>query len=117
MPEDSVLAIYRDRLKDLEAIIRDHALVSLPDRDAVIRLATEAEAAASPAPFMSPPQLIGNTGQQGEFVLVTTNPTDESGEPMTDFGSPASTWALTAHEACCRRKSCGRPCWTSSSPG
>jgi uncharacterized protein (DUF885 family) len=48
---------------------------------------------------MSPPQLIGNTGQPGEFVLVTKNPTDESGEPMTDFGSPASTWSLTAHEA------------------
>ncbi|MGH6820221.1 MAG: DUF885 domain-containing protein, partial [Methylocella sp.] len=99
MPEDTVLPTYRERLKDLETIIRDHGLVSLPERDAVIRLATEAEAASSPAPFMSPPQLIGNTGQQGEFVLVTTNPTDESGEPMTDFGSPASTWALTAHEA------------------
>jgi hypothetical protein len=37
MPEDTVLAIYRDRLKDLETIIRDNALVTLPDRDAVSR--------------------------------------------------------------------------------
>ena len=99
MPEETVMTVYRERLRDLETIIRDNELVSLPDRPAVIRLATEAESAAVPAPFMSPPQLIGNTGQPGEFVLVTTNPTDESGEPMTDFGSPASTWSLTAHEA------------------
>jgi hypothetical protein len=99
MPEDTILALYKQRLKDIEKIIRDNDLVSLPDVDAVIRLATEAESAAVPAPFMSPPQLIGNTGQPGEFVLVTKNPTDESGEPMTDFGSPASTWSLTAHEA------------------
>jgi len=99
MPADTILALYKQRLKDIEKIIRDNDLVSLPDVDAVIRLATEAESAAVPAPFMSPPQLIGNTGQPGEFVLVTKNPTDESGEPMTDFGSPASTWSLTAHEA------------------
>ncbi len=99
MPEDTILTVYKQRLKDIEKIIRDNDLVSLPDVDAVIRLATEAESAAVPAPFMSPPQLIGNTGQPGEFVLVTKNPTDESGEPMTDFGSPASTWSLTAHEA------------------
>jgi uncharacterized protein (DUF885 family) len=99
VPQDTILAYYTDRLKDLEKIIRDNDLVSLPDANAAIRLATEAESAASPAPFMSPPQLIGNTGQSGEFVLVTKNPTDTSGEVMNDFGSPASTWALTAHEA------------------
>jgi hypothetical protein len=99
MPQDTVLPYYRDRLRDIEAIIRDHDLVTLPERDAVIRLATEAESAAIPAPFLNPPQLIGNTGQPGEFVLVTHNPSDDSGEPMTDFGSPFSTWSLTAHEA------------------
>lgn len=99
LPGDQVMAVYRQRLADLEAIIREHGLVSLPQRPAAIRLATDAESAAVPAPFMSPPQLIGNTGQSGEFVLVTRNPTDDSGEPMDDFGSLASTWALTAHEA------------------
>ncbi len=99
LSDEEVLPYYRDRLHDLEAIIRDNRIVSLPDREAVIRMATEAESAAVPAPFMSPPQLIGNTGQPGEFVLVTSNPTDTSGEVMDDFGSKASTWALTAHEA------------------
>ncbi|HMB59616.1 MAG TPA: DUF885 domain-containing protein [Xanthomonadales bacterium] len=97
--DKNVLPFYRDRLGDLEAIIRENELVSLPERPAVIRLATEAESAAVPAPFMSPPQLIGNTGQPGEFVLVTSNPGDDSGEAMNDFGSAASTWSLTAHEA------------------
>ena len=42
MPEDTILPYYTERLKDLEKIIRDNDLVSLPDVDAVIRLATEA---------------------------------------------------------------------------
>ncbi|MEJ8569804.1 DUF885 domain-containing protein [Elongatibacter sediminis] len=99
VPEEDVLAVYRNRLAELEAIILEHDIVTLPDRPAAIRLATEAESAASPAPFMSPPQLTGDTGQPGEFVLVTSNPTDESGEAMDDFGSLASTWSLAAHEA------------------
>ena len=99
IPADEVMPFYRARLSALEDIIRENDLVSLPERDAVIRLATEAESAAVPAPFLSPPQLIGNTGQPGEFVLVTSNPGDDSGEAMTDFGSAGSTWSLTAHEA------------------
>ncbi|HLF32130.1 MAG TPA: DUF885 domain-containing protein [Xanthomonadales bacterium] len=99
LPEAEVMPYYLARLEDIEKIIVDNDLVTLPDRDAAIRLATEAESAAVPASFMNPPQLIGNTGQSGEFVLVTKNPTDESGEPMTDFGSKPSTWTLIAHEA------------------
>jgi len=99
IPAEEIMAFYRARLTELEKMIRDNDIVSLPERDAVIRLATEAESAAVPAPFLSPPQLIGNTGQPGEFVLVTSNPGDDSGEELTDFGSAGSTWSLTAHEA------------------
>jgi uncharacterized protein (DUF885 family) len=99
IPEAEVLDYYRNILKELETIIRDNELVTLPDREAAIRLATEAESAAAPVPFLSPPQLIGNTGQQGEFVLVTHSPNEEDGGEVSDFGSPASTWSLTAHEA------------------
>ena len=99
IPEAQVLEYYRNILVELETIIRDNELVSLPDRSAAIRLATEAESGAAPAPFLSPPQLIGNTGQQGEFVLVTHSPSEEDGGEVSDFGSPASTWSLTAHEA------------------
>ena len=99
IPDAEVLDYYRNILKELETIIRDNDLVTLPNREAAIRLATEAESAAAPVPFLSPPQLIGNTGQQGEFVLVTHSPTEEDGGEVSDFGSPASTWSLTAHEA------------------
>ncbi|MDZ4729280.1 MAG: DUF885 domain-containing protein [Xanthomonadales bacterium] len=99
VPAAELMDYYLARLADIETIIRDNDLVSLPDRPANIRHATDAESAASPASFMSPPQLIGNTGQSGEFVLVSKNPSDESGEAMTDFSNAPATWGLIAHEA------------------
>jgi uncharacterized protein (DUF885 family) len=63
IPEDALLALYRERLGKIEEIIRRESLLTLPQRKAAIRLATEAEAAASPASFMTPPQLINNTGR------------------------------------------------------
>lgn len=99
IPEPEIMPYYLARLEEIETIIRDNDIVTLPDRAALIRHATDAESAASPASFMSPPQLIGNTGQSGEFVLVSKNPNDDSGEPMSDFSNAAATWGLIAHEA------------------
>src|SRR5581483_12061249 len=47
---DAILPHYQQRLKDIEAIIRREHLVTLPDRPARIRLASDAETAAQPAP-------------------------------------------------------------------
>jgi len=99
IPQDQILDIYKQRLAAVEDMIREHDVITLPDRDASIRLATEAESASIPAPFMSPPQLIGNTGQYGEFVLVQKNPAMEEGAQMDDWSHDAVTWALTVHEA------------------
>ncbi|TXS95732.1 DUF885 domain-containing protein [Parahaliea maris] len=99
IPEDELLALYQERLGVVEEIIRREQLVTLPERGAVIRVATEAEAAASPASFMSPPQLIDNTGQYGEFVLVQSNPTLGAEARMDDWSHDAMTWALLVHEA------------------
>ena len=99
IPNDRLLAVYRDRLTAIEQIVRDQHLISLPDRQAVIRLATAAETAATPAPHLSLPRLIGNTGEAGEFVLPTSNPNAESKAEMDDFNYDAITWDLTAHEA------------------
>lgn len=99
VPQDKLLALYQERLKTIEGIIRDKDLVSLPERDAVIRVATEAESAAIPASFMSPPQLINNTGQYGEFVLVQRNPTLGEEAQMDDWSHDSIVWALTVHEA------------------
>jgi len=74
--------------------------VTLPDRPAKIRLASEAESAAIPAPHMQPPPLINNRGQVGEFVLPIAMP-GKAGEmeKFDDFTFDAATWSLTAHEA------------------
>ena len=99
IPNDRLLEVYRERLAGIEKIVREQHLISLPQRAAVIRLATPAESAAIPAPHLSIPRLIGNTGELGEFVLPTANPNAESKAEMDDFNYEAITWDLTAHEA------------------
>ncbi|HKS54714.1 MAG TPA: DUF885 domain-containing protein [Steroidobacteraceae bacterium] len=99
IPDDQLLQLYTGRLEQIEAIIRKQGLVTLPNRKAAIRLATEAESAASPAPHIDPPRLIGNTGEPAEFVLPTSNPNAAPGTVMDDFNYDAIAWTLTAHEA------------------
>jgi uncharacterized protein (DUF885 family) len=101
LPADQVMPLYRSRLAQIEAIVREQKIVTLPDRAASIRLASPAENAQSPAPHMDPPRLIGNTGEYGEFVLTTGMSPDASGKALAfdDFSHQAVTWTLTAHEA------------------
>ena len=99
IPDDALLATYKSRLGSLEDIIRRESVVTLPERPAVIRLATAAESAAQPAPHLSPPRLIGNTGEPAEFVLPLENPNAPPGSRMDDFTNDAISWTLTAHEA------------------
>ena len=97
---EAILPHYQSRLKDLETIIAREQLVTLPTRPARIRLASAAETAASPAPNMRPPRLVGNTGEQGEFVLPLNVPsTDGTTLKSDDFTFEAASWTLTAHEA------------------
>ena len=99
IPKEQLLDLYKSRLQQIEAIVRDKRIVTLPERDAVIRLASDAESAASPAPHIDPPRLIGNTGEAAEFVLPTSNPNARPGVEMDDFSYDAIAWTLTAHEA------------------
>ena len=99
IPDDRLLELYTRRLEQIEGIVRRERIVTLPDRDAVIRLATEAESAAQPAPHVDPPRLVGNTGEPAEFVLPTKNPNAKPGADMDDFNYDAIAWTLTAHEA------------------
>jgi uncharacterized protein (DUF885 family) len=101
IPADQVMPLYKERLGLIEAAIRTNRIVSLPERSASIRLASPAENAQQPAPHMSPPRLIGNTGEYGEFVLTTGMAPDASGKALKfdDFSHQAATWTLTAHEA------------------
>lgn len=96
---DDILPRYRQRLKEIEEIIRRERIVSLPQRDARVRFASVAESARIPAPSMQPPRLIGNTGEFGEFLIPLRNPSAESDDKMDDFLHEAITWSLMAHEA------------------
>lgn len=97
---DAILPYYRDILKQLEQLVREHDIVTLPQREASIRLASEAESAAQPAPHMNPPRLLGNTGEYGEFVLPLTNPNaSQPGAIQDDFTNKYFAWTMTAHEA------------------
>jgi len=99
VPRDGILVLYRDRLKAIEEIVVRERIISLPQRAASIRLASEAESAAIAAPFMNPPRLVGNRGEVGEFVLPLQNPNAKSSDPVDDFTGEAAAWTLTAHEA------------------
>ena len=81
---DAILPHYRKRLEDIEAIVRKEKLVTLPERAARIRIATDAEAAQTPAPNMRPPRLLGNTGEIGEFVLPLNVPAAPGADPARD---------------------------------
>ena len=96
---DAILPHYQQRLKQVEEIVRRENIVTLPTRDARIRLASPAESAAQPAPNMRPPRMIGNTGEMGEFVLPLVVPTkDGKGLASDDFTYGAISWSLTVHE-------------------
>jgi Bacterial protein of unknown function (DUF885) len=99
---DEILPFYQDVLKQLEGMITEHQIVTLPDRPARIRIATAAETAQQPAPHMVPPPFLHNTGQKGEFVLPLNIPSaagEKVAEKYDDFTNRSSAWTITAHEA------------------
>ena len=98
---DAILPRYEARMKEIERIIVANHIVTLPVRQTKFRLASEAETAATPAPHLDPPRLIGNTGEQAAFVLPLRIPSDTGkGEiGFDDFTFDAASWTLSAHEA------------------
>jgi uncharacterized protein (DUF885 family) len=97
----AILPFFENRLHEIEAIIKAQNLVTLPNRPAIIRLASDAETAQQPAPHMVPPPFLHNTGQRGEFVLPLNIPSATGGaeDKYDDFTFDAVTWTLIAHEA------------------
>lgn len=89
---------YKGINKQLEAIIAREKIVNLPERPMIMRLASDAESAAQPAPHFLPAPLIGNTGQQGQFVLPLDNPGVGTEGKYDDFNYQAAAWTLSAHE-------------------
>lgn len=101
LPKDQVEAYYAGVITQIEDIIRREHIVTLPGRAMIMRLASEAENAAQPAPHMQPPPLINNKGERGQFVLTTGNPPAKDGaktDGYDDFTHKSAAWTLTAHE-------------------
>lgn len=98
---EAILPFFENRLHEIEKIITAKDLVTLPGRPAIIRLATPAETAQQPAPHMTPPPFLHNTGQRGQFVLPLNIPSATGGaeDKYDDFTFDAVAWTLTAHEA------------------
>ena len=99
---DAILPFFESRLKEIEKIIVEQKLVSLPERPASIRIATAAETAQQPAPHMQAPPFLRNTGERGAFVLPLNVPAgagQTESQKYDDFAFDAASWTLTAHEA------------------
>lgn len=97
---EQIEPFYREVMTRLDQKIAEHRVVDLPRRPMQMRLGSEAESAAQPAPHFLPAPLVGNTGQQGAFVLPLGNPgkDGEAGESYDDFNFDAVAWTLSAHE-------------------
>lgn len=91
---------YHQVIAKIEDTIRSEHIVTLPKREMQMRVASEAEAASTPAPHMDPPPLINNHGERGTFVLTMGNPSTSgnSSDAYDDFTFKAAAWTLTAHE-------------------
>lgn len=99
LKNDEIEPFYRNTvMPELDRLIAANKVVSLPQRPMQMRLGTPAESAAQSAPHFLPAPLVGNTGQQGTFVLPLGNPNAVADGAYDDFNYPAGAWTLTAHE-------------------
>ena len=98
IPNDQLEARYLEIIAAIDPIILRERIVDVPQRPMVMRLGTPAESAAQPAPHFRGAQLIGNTGEQGQFVLPLGNPAAGADALYDDFNYPSAAWTLSAHE-------------------
>ncbi|WP_262690985.1 DUF885 domain-containing protein [Kordiimonas aestuarii] len=100
IPGDELEAYYAKTIADLEDIARKHAIISVPVRDAQIRIMDEAETAANPAPNVQPPRFVGGDEKiYPTFRLPLVKKNGDGTWQTTDDTYKASTWTLAAHEA------------------
>ncbi|MCD9095460.1 DUF885 domain-containing protein [Luteimonas fraxinea] len=99
IPNARLEASYREVIDAIDPIIERENIVDVPQREMQMRLGSDAESAAQPAPHFRPAPLVGNTGQQGTFVLPVGNPGGTGDDAAyDDFNFDAVRWTLSAHE-------------------
>lgn len=101
--EQDIEAHYRTVLDELDRRIAANKVVDLPGRPLIMRIQSAAESAAAPAPNFRSAPLVGNTGEQGQFLLPLGNPSTGAdggkSQQYDDFTYEAASWTLSAHEA------------------
>ena len=112
IPNAQMEAHYAEVLGQIQQIAARERIVTLPDYPVLMRLGSDAENAASPAPHMNPPRLIGNTGERGTFVL-TTGVYPGATIVANDFNFDAAAGGQCGHPGRPRPPRCGRrrPAW------
>lgn len=101
IPNEQLETKYHGVIDQIDGIMKREHIVTVPKRPLQMRLGSAAESAAQPAPHYLPPPLVGNTGQQGQFVLPVGNPSagkDAADSQYDDFNFGSGAWTLTAHE-------------------
>ncbi|RUL74531.1 DUF885 domain-containing protein [Dyella choica] len=98
--KNDVTSWYTQVIAKIEDAIRRERIITLPQREMQLHLASAAETANQPAPHMDAPPLINNHGERGTFVLTMGNPssTGSASDAYDDFTFKAAAWTLTAHE-------------------
>ncbi len=96
---EAIVERYEQVNEALEEIIVREDIVSLPERPAIIRIATDAEAAAQPQPHLKTPNVANNQGELVEFLIpVVEAPSGDGPAAVSDETFEAGAWTLAAHE-------------------
>ena len=104
LPDDRLMPYYRERLADIERIIEREKLLTLPKRQAAIRLASEAESAAIPAPYLNVPRLIAwaltaheaRPGHELQFAAMVERGVSLARAVFASNSTNSEGWALYA---------------------
>ncbi len=116
---DAILPFYENRLKQIEKIIVEHQIVTLPDRPAKIRIATAAETAQQPAPHMVPPPFIHNTGQTRRVRVAAEHLRRRRDKPRRKSTTTSPSMPRPGRSRRTKRgrdTSCSStPCWSTAS--
>ncbi len=96
---EALVGVYRERLADIEAIVRKEGLVTLPSRPVPVRLASKGETSQNPSPTIDMQALFKKDETLAVVIPLGGRPrAGETSAAYDDFAYPAVAWTLAAHE-------------------
>ena len=93
---ETIESVYRQRIAQLDDIIRAQHLLTPPPYAAIVRLATQQETEGLPVPRTLPPPLVNNRRERAQFIV----PLEPKGSPprFDDYNSLPASWTIASHE-------------------